>query len=69
MSDTTSCEEWACKREARMAIRTIRNQRNELKVTVWFDNRTAPKIAGRYCKLHGETLMTGLVKSIVAPDD
>lgn len=44
-----------------MALRTERSPRDVLKTTVYYDNRSAPKTATRYCKAHGAEIMAGMI--------
>lgn len=58
------CQNGGCKMQARVAIRTKRGsgaKRGELTHTIYMDNRTAPKIAARYCVTHGARLASDLV--------
>lgn len=57
-----------CSDTAKMAIRTTRPYRTDLKVTWWPDAEFAPKKASRYCKTHGQHLLNDLVKILVEDD-
>lgn len=69
MSDTTTCETKGCEREARMAIDTSRPSRDVLKSVLYFDNRSAPRKAARYCKTCGAALAQDLVNALTDADD
>lgn len=55
-----ACSASGCKMQARVAIRSQRVGRTDLKHTLHMDNRTAPKAATRYCTTHGARLMADL---------
>jgi hypothetical protein len=57
-----------CENQARLAIRTTRPHRRELKSVVWYDDRTAPKTASRYCRKHAIHLATELIFSMSHED-
>lgn len=66
--DKTKCSTSGCDQAARMAIRTTLAPRAKMTTTVWWDDRTAPKIAPRYCRNHGGLLLAGLVPVLVDAD-
>lgn len=66
--DKTKCCASGCARAARMAIRTTRPTRAKLTTTVWWDDRTAPVQAARYCRVHGAALLADFSLVLVAPD-
>jgi hypothetical protein len=68
LAEPATCATAGCLREARMALLTSRRQRDTLKTTVWYDDRTAPKAAARHCKAHGAELVAALTASLVADD-
>jgi hypothetical protein len=51
-----------------MAVRTTRPTRGDLRVTVYADDRTAPKTAPRYCKSHGLETVAELLSVTVGAD-
>lgn len=67
MDRTCSVEE--CKRPARCAIRTTRPKRGDLRVTLYADDRVAPKTALRYCHEHGVAVTTALARTVVEGDE
>jgi len=69
MADTTTCEERGCDKPARLAIRTTRPTRANLKSTIYYDERVAPKTASRYCNEHGTHLAAELVRTLADGDD
>lgn len=69
MSDTTKCEAQGCTLDARMAIRTTRPTRENVQNVVYSDNRSAPKMAMRYCKAHGIETIRRVLEMLVDGDD
>lgn len=63
------CTSPGCARDARAAVRTTRSARDDIRVTLHPDNRTAPKAAGRYCYEHTLALLADLTKVLVSPDE
>jgi hypothetical protein len=47
-----TCNYQGCDKEARVALRTTRPTRSDLKTTVYWDNRTAPATAEELCAKH-----------------
>lgn len=66
--DKTTCSLSGCEAEARMAISTKRPRRAKIVTTVWWDDRTAPKAAQRYCRHHGGGLLADLARMLTHPD-
>lgn len=64
-----TCTDKDCERPARCAIRTTRPTRGDIRVTLYADDRTAPKTSPRYCHEHGVALVTGLARTLVDGDD
>lgn len=62
------CSHPECGRSARMAIRTTRRSRDDLRVTAFPDDRAAPKVAQRYCKEHGLAALNEIVGLLVDSD-
>lgn len=62
------CSDSGCTRPARMAFRTTRPSRNDLRTTVFYDDRSAPSTAQRYCRKHGLALITDVIRTVVAED-
>lgn len=62
------CSEPRCDRDARMAVGTARPSREDLRVTAYADDRTAPKTATRYCKEHGIATTRELLIVVVDAD-
>ena len=64
------CSTKGCENEARMALRTTRPTRGELKTVVWYDDRddNVPKAASRLCKEHGAQTMKEMVDLLVGED-
>lgn len=58
-----------CGKPARCAIRTTRPSRPDIRVTIYTDNRHAPKSASRYCQGCAIPLASGLVQALVDGDD
>jgi hypothetical protein len=52
-----------------LAIRTQRPTRENLYSAVYYDDRSAPKTATRYCKTHGLALMADMIATMVDGDD
>lgn len=65
----TGCTSPGCERPARAAVRTTRPKRDDLRVLLYADDRTAPKTAQRYCHEHTAQLMADLVTALVDVDD
>lgn len=63
------CFDPRCEREARMAVRTTRPSREDLRVTSYADDRSAPKAATRYCKEHGMATVRELLTVVVDSDE
>lgn len=59
------CRGVDCQLDARMAIRTTRSTRSDLRVTIYPDSRVAPKAALRYCKACGIDATRDLVRVLV----
>lgn len=66
MSEETAPTCSQCGDASRMAIRTTRPNRDTLKSTVYWDDRTAPKSATRYCASHGEQCLIELTRVLVS---
>lgn len=49
-----------------MAFRVTRPTRADLRLTVWFDDRTAPKKATRECKEHGMRSVADILRTVVS---
>lgn len=62
--ETTECRTEGCTAPPTMALRTTRPQRGDLRTTIYFDERTAPKTAIRYCTAHGANLAAELITSL-----
>lgn len=62
------CQARDCTRPARMAVRTARPTRGNLNSTVYYDDRTAPRTAPRYCRACGLAVVSALVSDLVAED-
>jgi hypothetical protein len=58
------CHEKSCTSEATMALRTQRPTRDNLKTTIFWDNRAlgVPKAAEHYCGEHGMKVVNELAK-------
>jgi hypothetical protein len=54
------CSTKDCTNQARCAIRTTRPKRDDLRTTLFYDDRVAPKAATRYCKDCAQKLLPGL---------
>lgn len=63
------CSESGCTRDARMALRTTRPTREDLRTVVFYDDRTAPRTALPYCAEHGLKTVEALLGVLVASDD
>jgi hypothetical protein len=63
------CTERGCTKQARVAIATARTKRDDLKSTIHYDNRTAPKKAARYCREHGASLAAELIRMVADGDE
>lgn len=62
------CSHGDCERESRMAVRTTRPTREDLRVTVYVDDRVAPKTAQRYCKECGLKTVRDVLNVVVDAD-
>lgn len=58
-----------CSREARMAVRTTRPHRDNIRITIFADNRTAPLTATPYCHDCGASLVQSLLATVVDADE
>lgn len=65
----TACFTPSCEREARMAVRATRPTREDLRVTAYADNRSAPKAATSYCKACGQQTVRELLDVVVDADE
>lgn len=63
------CMTKGCENEARMAIYTTRPTRQNMYSTVWWDDRTAPKKAARYCRSCGQHLLSQLTEVLTHEDE
>lgn len=64
-SETATCRTEGCKRPATVALRTTPTRGDlHLRITIYFDERTAPKAAARYCTSHGAGLAAELITSL-----
>lgn len=52
-----------------MAVRTLRPTRPELKSVIWYDDRTAPRTAQRYCRKHGYEVVVAMMNTLVSEDE
>lgn len=59
-----TCQANGCNRPARCALHTRRPTRDKLTTTIYYDDRTAPKAAVRYCKEHGRETAHGLMQIV-----
>lgn len=64
-----TCSQGACTRQARLAVTTSRPSRGTIWTKVWWDNRTAPPTADRFCKKHGIELLKSLTETLCDMDD
>jgi hypothetical protein len=62
--ETTECRTEGCTAPPTMALRTTRPQRGDLRTTIYFDERTAPKTATRYCTPCGAALAADLIRTL-----
>lgn len=70
MPDEEKCSLETCDKPARMAVTTRRDTRTRNVIsTVYYDNRTAPKKAQRYCRKDGAELLKELVKTLSDEDE
>lgn len=60
----SACATKDCPNEARCAISTTRPTRGDLRTTLYYDDRVAPKKAPRYCKACATALMPSLCEII-----
>lgn len=67
--DNEPCSVEDCQRDARCGIRTTRPSRADVRVTLYTDNRVAPKTAQRYCHRHGLQVLADLVAALIDRDD
>jgi hypothetical protein len=67
LASAQQCVTNGCTREARAAVRVTRPNLN-MQITLFPDNRTAPKTAVRYCRTCMTGLMRELIDMTVAPD-
>lgn len=58
-----------CERPARAAIRVTRPSRADLRITLYADDRVAPKTAIRYCHEHTVATLTALARTVVDGDE
>lgn len=63
------CGDSRCSKPARCAIRTTRPTRADMRVTIYADDRVAPKSATPYCHEHGVHLAKELTEVLVDGDD
>lgn len=63
------CSDVQCSRPGRMALRTTRPSREDLRTTIFYDDRVAPKSAQTYCREHGTELLVSLVDTLVPEDE
>ena len=54
------CSTKNCKNQARAAVRTTRPKRDDLRTTLFYDDRVAPKGAQKLCKDCTQKLLVGL---------
>jgi hypothetical protein len=52
-----------------MALRTTRPSRDDLRTVVFYDDRTAPRTALRYCAEHGLKTIKALLNVLVDAND
>lgn len=64
-----TCSHSGCERQARMAVRTTRPSREDLRVTIYCDDRSAPKTAQRYCKRCGQATVRDVLNVVVDSDE
>lgn len=62
------CSDAGCGKEARMALRTTRPTRDDLRTVIFYDDRTAPSTALRYCADHGLKVVEQLMSVLVDGD-
>lgn len=62
------CTHDPCNKPGRLALRTTRPTREDLRTMIYFDDRTAPKTAQPYCREHGAALVADLIQTLVAED-
>lgn len=58
-----------CQRPARMAVRTTRPSRDDVRIAVFADDRVAPMSAMRYCKACGLAVLAELATIVVDSDE
>jgi hypothetical protein len=68
MADTTTCVDRGCSQPARMAISTHRPTRDKIYSRVFWDDRTAPASALRYCRAHGVQTLVDLADVLTEAD-
>lgn len=69
VSDPARCTATGCDRPARLAVRTTRPSRDDLRTTIYYDDRTAPRTAQRYCRQHGGETLAALVITLTDADE
>lgn len=62
------CSEGGCTKDARLALRTTRPTREDLRTTIFYDDRSAPNTAMRYCAEHGLKVVQELLSVLVDVD-
>lgn len=65
----TRCAVAGCPNQARIAIRTTWPTRADVRSTVYYDDRLAPKTATRYCRACGAELAASLVNTLADIDE
>lgn len=60
-----TCTYSRCDKPARVGIRTTRPTRPDLRTTVYWDERVAPKTASLYCKEHGSIVLIELASTLI----
>lgn len=63
------CSDKGCEREARVALRTTRPTRPDLRTLIYWDDRVAPKTAARYCREHGIATIKALSETLIDQDE
>lgn len=59
------CTARECDQPARCAIKIARPTRGNMYLTIYYDERTAPKTAKPYCKKHGVETVTDVSKTLI----
>ena len=67
--DPDKCFVDGCKRPPRLAIETKRPARGTMYSRIYYDDRTAPKNAVRYCRMHGIRTSTELALVLTHADE